>query len=101
MYSNPQKGGPHTPALGLNMNAGLVPSPNQRPEAILKVPLMKQTCLVLMAVLSNSFTYINLPIFSKFSSLSVVLLKIPVSAPALSVVFIAIGMSLLPLSEQA
>ena len=29
VYSNPQKGGPHTLALGLNMNAGLIPSLTQ------------------------------------------------------------------------
>ena len=49
IYSNPQKGGPQTLALGLNMNAGLTPSPTQRPEAILKASLVKQSCLVLMA----------------------------------------------------
>ena len=29
VYSNPQKGGPQTLALGLNQNAGLIPSPTQ------------------------------------------------------------------------
>ena len=87
MYSNPQKGGPQTPALGLNMNAGLIPSPTQQPEAILKAPLMRESCLVLMAFLSNLFTYSDLPM----SPVSLVicgpllgLLKIPVSAPSLS-----------------
>ena len=45
MYSNPQKGGPQTLALGLNMKAGLIPSPTQQPEAPLKAPLMKQLSL--------------------------------------------------------
>ena len=46
-----QKGGPQTPALGLNLNAGLIPSPIQQPEAILAPPLVRQTCLVLVAFL--------------------------------------------------
>ena len=61
MYSNQQKGGPQTPALGLNLNAGFSPSPAQRVEAILAPPLVKQACLVLMAFLSNLLTYSDLP----------------------------------------
>ena len=73
MYSNPQKGGPQTLALGLNMNAGLIPSPTQQPEAILKAPLMKQACLVLMVFFSNLSAYSDLPMSSKFPSLNMVL----------------------------
>ena len=47
MYSNQQKGGPQAPALGLSMNAGLIPPLTQRPEAILSSPLAKQVCLIL------------------------------------------------------
>ena len=36
-------------------------------------PLVKQSCLVLMAFLSNLFTYSDLPVSPKFPSLSVVL----------------------------
>ena len=57
---------PQTPALGLNLNAGLIPSPIQWPEAILTPPLVKQACLVLMAFLSNLFTYSDLPDFSLY-----------------------------------
>ena len=70
VYSNQQKG---DPGLGLKLNAGLIPSPTQRPEAILTLPLVKQDCLVLMAFLSNLLTYSDLPMSPKFPSLSVVL----------------------------
>ena len=73
MYSNPQKGGPQTLALGLNMNAGLIPFPTQQLETILKAPLMEQACLVLMAFLGNLSTYGGLPMSPKFSSLNMVL----------------------------
>ena len=36
-------------------------------------PLVKQSCLVLTAFLSNLFTYSDLPVSPKFPSLSVVL----------------------------
>ena len=39
--------------LGLNLNAGLIPSPTQQPEAVLTPPLVRQACLVLMAFLSS------------------------------------------------
>ena len=48
VYSNPQKGGPQTPALGLNLDAAPLPSPSQGPEAVLEAPLRKQACLALM-----------------------------------------------------
>ena len=38
-----------TPALALNLIEGLIPSPTQRPEAILASPLVKKACLVLIA----------------------------------------------------
>ena len=72
MYSNQQKGGPQTPALGLNLNAGLIPPPTQRSEAILAPPLVQQACLVLMAFLSNLLTDGGLPPSPRFPSLSVV-----------------------------
>ena len=64
--------------LGRNLNAGLIPSPTQQPEAILTLPQFKQACLVLMAFLRNLFTInlyhcSDLPISAKFPSLSVVL----------------------------
>ena len=71
--SKRQKGDPQTPALGLNLNEDLIPSPSQGPKAILALTLVKQACLVLM-VLSNLFTYSDLPISSKFPSLSPVVL---------------------------
>ena len=40
---------PSTPALGLNLNAGLIPSPTQ----CLEPPLVKQARLILMVFLSN------------------------------------------------
>ena len=46
--------------------------PPQGPKAILTPPLVKQTCLVLKAFLSNLLTYSDLPNSSKFLSLSVV-----------------------------
>ena len=55
-----------TPALGLNLNAGLIPSPIQRPEAILTPALVKQVCLVLMAFLRNLLTYSELPTSPRF-----------------------------------
>ena len=73
MYSNLQKSFPQTPALGLNLNAGLILPPTQRPEATLEAPLVKQSCLVRMAFLSNLFTYSNLLMSPKFPLLSVVL----------------------------
>ena len=51
-----RRAGHLTLALGQNLNAGLIPSPNQWPEAFLALPLVKQACLVLMAFLSNLFT---------------------------------------------
>ena len=51
VFSNQQKVGPQTPALGLNLNVGLIPSPTQP----LKPPLVKQACLILMAFLSNYY----------------------------------------------
>ena len=66
MYSNQQKGGSQTLALGLNLNTGLIRSPTQRPEAILKAPPMKQDCLVLMAFWSNLFIYSDVPMSPKF-----------------------------------
>ena len=39
------KGSPQTPALGPNLNAGLIPYPIQQFEAILKPPLVKQSAL--------------------------------------------------------
>ena len=51
VFSNQQKGGLQTLALGLNLNAGLIPSPTQPPEAILVFPLVQQACLVLMVCL--------------------------------------------------
>ena len=74
-YSTLQKGGPQTLALGLNMNAGLIPSPTQGPEAILKAPLMKQACLVLMVFLSNLLTYSDPPMSPKFPSLNMILYR--------------------------
>ena len=73
MFSSQLKGSLQTLALGLNLNAGLIPSPTQRPEATLRAPLIKQACLVLMAFLSNLFTYHALPISPKFLSLNMVL----------------------------
>ena len=73
MYSNQQKGCPQTPALDLNLNSGLFPSPTQQPEAILTPPLVQQACLVLMAFLSNLLTYSELPTSPSFPSLSVIL----------------------------
>ena len=52
MYSIQLKGSPQTLALDLNLNAGLIPSPTQRPEAVLKSPLIKPACLVLAAFLN-------------------------------------------------
>ena len=65
--------GPQTPALGLNLNAGLFPPLTQQPEAILALPLVKQVCLVLMAFLNNLLIYSDLPISPKFPSLSLIL----------------------------
>ena len=65
MYSNQQKGGPQTYALGLNLNAGLIPSPTQRPEAILAAPLVQQTCRVPMGFL-NLLWFPNIPQVSLF-----------------------------------
>ena len=62
-----------TPALGLNLNAGLIPSPTQPPEAILASPLVRQTCLVLMAFLSNLLIYSDFPTSPRFPSLSRIL----------------------------
>ena len=73
MYSNPQKGGPQTPALGLNLTAGLIPSPTQRPEAVLKPPLVKQAFLVWMAFLSSLLTCRDLPTSPGFGCLSMIL----------------------------
>ena len=72
MYSNQLKGDPRTPALGLNLNAGLTPTPTQYPEAMLSPSLVKEACLVLMAFLGNLLTYSDLPNSPKFPSLSVV-----------------------------
>ena len=47
-----RRGGPQTPALGLNLNVGLTPCPTQGPEAILALALVKQNCLVLKALSS-------------------------------------------------
>ena len=47
--------------------------PIPHPEALLKAPLTKQTCLVLMAFLSNLLTYSDLPKSPKFPSLNMVL----------------------------
>ena len=52
-YLNQQKGGLQTPALGLKLNAGLIPRPTQQLEASLVPPLVQQACLVLMAFWSN------------------------------------------------
>lgn len=49
------KAGPQTLALGLTLNADLIPSPVQGPEANLKAPLMKKACLALMVFLSHLF----------------------------------------------
>ena len=49
------------------------PIPNQRPEAILALPLAKQACLVLMAFLSNLSLYSDLPMSANFPSLFMVL----------------------------
>ena len=88
MYSNPQKGGPQTLTLGLNLNSGLTPFPAQGPKAILAPPLFKQACLGLMAFSSNLLTYSDLPMSPKFPWLSEVLYwdfeKIPVSTLPLS-----------------
>ena len=73
VYSNQLKGGTQTPALGLNLNAGLIPSHAQQSEAVLAPPLVKQTCLVLMAFLSNLLTYSDLPKSPRFPSLSMIL----------------------------
>ena len=70
---NHQKGGSQTPALSLNLNAGRIPSPTQRHEAILTPPLVKQACLVLMAFLSNLLTYSDLPNPAGFPSLCMIL----------------------------
>ena len=58
--------------LGLNMNAGLIWSPTQWPQAILKPPLMKQGCLVLLVFLSNLLTDSDLPMSPEFPSLNMV-----------------------------
>ena len=68
-----QKSGPQTLALGLTLNADLVPSPTQGPEAVLVPPLVKQACLALMAFLSNLFAYSDLPMSPKCPSLTMVL----------------------------
>ena len=68
-----KKGGPQTAALGLNLNAGLIPSPTQQLEAILTPSLVKQACLVLMTFLSNLLTYSDLPTSPRFPSLSMIL----------------------------
>ena len=73
MYSNQQKGGLQTPALGLNLNAGSVPFPTYQPEAILALPLVQQACLVLMAFVSNALTYSDPPKPPRFPSLSMIL----------------------------
>ena len=82
-----QKGGPRTLALGLNLNAGLIPSATQQHEAILKAPLMKQACFVPIVFLSNLLTYSDLPMPSvslfKYGPLSG-LLQLPVTTPSLS-----------------
>ena len=49
------------------------PISTQQPEAILKAPLMKQACLVLMVFFSNLSAYSDLPMSSKFPSLNMVL----------------------------
>ena len=72
-YSKQQKGGPQTPALGLNLNAGLVPFSSPRPGAILARPLVRQICLVLLAFWRNLFTYSDLPKSPRFPPLSPIL----------------------------
>ena len=73
MYSNQQKGGPRTPALGLNLNAILIPTNTQGPEAFLALPPVKQARMVLMAFLSDLLTYSDLPKSPRFPSLSTIL----------------------------
>ena len=58
-----------------DMNAGVIPSPTQRPEAILSAPLRKRACLVLMVFLSNLLIYSDLPMSPKFPSLNMVLYR--------------------------
>ena len=72
---------------GLNLKAGLIPSPTQGPEAILALPLVEQACLVLIAFLSHLFTYGDLPVSPNFPIIRgplLGLLQLPVSTPFLS-----------------
>ena len=73
MYSDQLKAGPQTPALGLNPNAGRIPSPTRGPEAVLALPLVKQGHWGQMTFLSNLLTYSGLLESPGFPSLSLVL----------------------------
>ena len=74
MYSNQQKGSPQTPALGLNLKAGLIPSPTQQPEAILAPPLVKQACLILIdGLLEQLLIYSGLLMSPRFPSFYITL----------------------------
>ena len=88
MYSDQLKAGPQTPALGLNLNAGHIPSPTQRPEAVLALPLVKQGHWGQMTFLEQ---FINLQwsprvpwVSLSLSGPSLGLLELPVPTPSLS-----------------
>ena len=53
---------PQSPAAGLDQKAGLIPSPTQRPEAILAPPLAQQACLVLMAFSNEQWSPLGFPL---------------------------------------
>ena len=59
------------PSSEYECRPNLIPDPTTK--AILKAPLMKQACLVLMVYLSNLLTYSDLPVSPKFPSLNMVL----------------------------
>ena len=56
LCSNQLKGSPQTLALGLNLNAGVIPSPTQWVVVILSPPLIKQACLVFFLFFSLVFS---------------------------------------------